>query len=66
MNLGTLSIEQLADLRDKVIATLNDRVSTRQKELQSEIERVGALASSEIRKSSTGRLKYKDCPPGRS
>jgi hypothetical protein len=31
MQLDTLSIEQLADLRDKVIATLNDRVSARQR-----------------------------------
>ena len=30
MNLSELSLEQLADLRDEVIATLNDRVSLRQ------------------------------------
>jgi hypothetical protein len=33
MNLETLSIEQLAELRDKVIITLNDRVSGKEKEL---------------------------------
>jgi hypothetical protein len=32
MNLETLSIEDLADLRDKVFARLNDRVSAPQKE----------------------------------
>jgi hypothetical protein len=46
MNLETLSIEQLADLRDQVIATLNDRVSARQKELQGEIDRLGGVVSS--------------------
>jgi DNA-binding protein H-NS len=55
MNIETLSIEQLADLRDKVISTLNDRVSAKQKELQAEIERFGSLASSQTRKQSTAR-----------
>jgi len=50
MNIETLSIEQLAELRDKVILTLNDRVSAKQKELQAEIERFGSLASSGTRK----------------
>jgi hypothetical protein len=44
MNLETLSIEQLADLRDQVIATINDRVSARQRELQSEIDRLGGVS----------------------
>jgi hypothetical protein len=35
-----MSIEELAQLRDKVIATLSDRITSRQKELQSEIARV--------------------------
>jgi hypothetical protein len=36
MNLETLSIEQLADLRDKVITALADKVAARQKELLAE------------------------------
>jgi hypothetical protein len=36
MNLETLSIEQLADLRDKVITALSDKVAARQKELLAE------------------------------
>jgi hypothetical protein len=40
MNLETLSIEQLADLRDKVITALSDKVTARQKELLAESERV--------------------------
>ena len=49
MNIDSLSIEQLADLTDKVIVTLNDRVSAMQKELQAEIERLGSLASAQTR-----------------
>jgi hypothetical protein len=64
MQLDTLSIEQLADLRDKVIATLNDRVSARQRELQSEIDRLGGVVSSEPRKRPTAHpkrpVKYRD------
>jgi DNA-binding protein H-NS len=64
MNIDTLSIEDLADLRDKVIATLSDRVSARQKELQAEIDRVGSLTSSDKQKPSTARpkrpVKYRD------
>jgi hypothetical protein len=55
MNLETISIEQLADLPDQIIATLNDRVSARQRELQSEIDRLGGVVSSEPRKPSTAR-----------
>ncbi len=50
MNLESLSIEQLAELRDKVIEALNDRVSARQKELQGEIDRLGGVISSESAK----------------
>jgi DNA-binding protein H-NS len=45
MNLEQLSIEQLAELRDEVISTLNDRVSAKQRELQAEIDRFGSLGS---------------------
>jgi DNA-binding protein H-NS len=55
--LKTFPLNLLAELRDKVIATLNDRVSTRQRELQSEIERLGGVVSSEPRKASTARSK---------
>lgn len=55
MNIESLSIEQLADLRDKVILTLNDRVSAKEKELQQEIERFRSLASSKIRNPTTVR-----------
>jgi hypothetical protein len=48
MNIDSLSIEPLADLRDKVISTLNDWVSAKQKEL---------LASSQTRKPPTARDK---------
>jgi len=64
MQLDTLSIEQLADLRDKVITALNDRVSARQRELQSEIDRLGGVVSAQPSKSSTARpkrpVKYRD------
>lgn len=57
MNIDTLSIEELAELRDKVNSTLADRIATRQKELQTELERVGALVS----KAPTKRaVKYRD------
>ncbi len=45
MQLESMTIEQLADLRDKVISHLNDRVSAKQKELQDEISRYQALSS---------------------
>lgn len=61
MNLETLSIEDLATLRDNVIQTLSDKVAARQKELLAESERVGALVTS---KPSTARpkrpVKYRD------
>jgi hypothetical protein len=57
MNLETLSIEPLAELRDEVISTLNDRARARQTELQGEVERLGGVVSSEPRKQSTGRFK---------
>jgi hypothetical protein len=61
MNLETLSIEDLADLRDKVTIALPDTVAARQKELSAESERVGALVTS---KPSTVRpkrpVKYRD------
>jgi DNA-binding protein H-NS len=64
MQLESLSIEQLADLRDQVVSTLSDRVSARQRELQSEIDRLGGVISSEPRKQSTARpkrpVKYRD------
>jgi hypothetical protein len=46
MNIETLSIEDLAVLRDKVTQTLADKVTARQKELLAESERVGALVTS--------------------
>ena len=61
MNIENLSIEQLADLRDKVIVLLNDRVSAKQKELQAEIERFGSLASMQKQKApktSPAKTKY--------
>ena len=45
MNIETLSIEDLATLRDRVIAILSDKVAARQKELLAESERVGALVT---------------------
>ena len=39
MNLETLSIEDLASLRDRVIQALSDKVTARQKELLAESER---------------------------
>ena len=61
MNLETLSIEDLASLRDRVITALSDKVAARQKELLVESERVGALVNS---KPSTARpkrpVKYRD------
>lgn len=50
MNLETLSSEQLAELRDKVIATLNDPASVRQRELQGEIETGGLLVGQQSRR----------------
>lgn len=61
MNLDSMTIEQLAELRDRVIQTLSDKVAARQKELSSESERLGALVTS---KPSTARpkrpVKYRD------
>jgi DNA-binding protein H-NS len=56
--LKTFPLNLLAELRDKVIATLNDRVSTRQRELQSEIERLGGVVASTAR--SKRAPKYRD------
>ena len=50
MQIDSLSIEELATLRDEVTSALNNRISARQRELQNEIERVGALGSVENRK----------------
>jgi hypothetical protein len=59
MNLSELSIEDLADLRDRVISQVNDRVAARQRELQGEIDRLGGVV-----KPSTSRpkrlVKYRD------
>jgi hypothetical protein len=61
MQIESFSIEQLADLRDKVITALADKVVARQKGLLAESERVGALDTS---KPSTARpkrpMKYRD------
>jgi len=43
MQIESFSIEQLAELRDKVNTLLADRVANRQRELSSEAERIGAL-----------------------
>lgn len=43
--LEDLSIEELADLRDRTIATLADKVAERQRELQAEMERVAGFVS---------------------
>jgi DNA-binding protein H-NS len=61
MNLETISIEDLAALRDRVSQALSDKVAARQKELSCEAERLGALVMS---KPSTARpkrpVKYRD------
>jgi DNA-binding protein H-NS len=61
MNLDSMTIEQLAELRDRVIQTLSDKVAARQKELSSEAERLDALVTS---KPSVARpkkpVKYRD------
>ena len=61
MQIESLSIEDLAALRDRVLLTLADKVAARQKELLAEAERVGALVTS---KPSTVRpkrpVKYRD------
>jgi hypothetical protein len=46
MQIESFSIEQLAELRDKVTTALADKVAARQKELLAESERVGALSAS--------------------
>jgi hypothetical protein len=60
MQIESLSIEDLAALRDRVLVTLTDKVAARQKVLL-ESERVGALVTS---KPSTARpkrpVKYRD------
>lgn len=43
MNLADLSIDPLAELRNEVNATLAERVSDRQRELSSKVDRLGAL-----------------------
>lgn len=54
MQIESLSIEELASLRDRVTQALADKVAARQKELLAESERVGALITS---KPSTARPK---------
>jgi hypothetical protein len=54
LNLEHLSIDELTELRDEVIATLN-RVTARQKELQAEADRLGVLISFDARKQSLAR-----------
>jgi DNA-binding protein H-NS len=66
MNLDSMTIEQLAELRDKVIQTLSDKVAARQKELSSEAERLDALVTSKPSTSRPGPkrperpVKYRD------
>jgi hypothetical protein len=43
MQIESFSIEQLAELRDRVNTLLAERVSDRQREVSSEAERRGAL-----------------------
>ncbi|MET4257236.1 DNA-binding protein H-NS [Bradyrhizobium sp. S3.12.5] len=43
MQIESFSIEQLAELRNRVNTLLAERVSDRQRELSSEAERLGAL-----------------------
>jgi hypothetical protein len=61
MQIESLSIEDLAAHRDRVITARSDKVAARQKELLAESERVGALVTS---KPSTARpkrpVKYRD------
>jgi DNA-binding protein H-NS len=61
MQIESLSIEELAALRDKITQALADKVAARQKELLAEVEKVGALVTS---KPSTVRpkrpVKYRD------
>jgi hypothetical protein len=61
MQIESLSIEDLAALRDRVLLTLADKLAARHKDPLAESERVGALVTS---KSSTARpkrpLKYRD------
>ena len=61
MNLETLSIEDLAALRDRVLSTLADKVAARQKDLLAESERVGALVTSKPFTARPKRpVKYRD------
>ena len=63
MNLDSMTIEQLAELRDRVIKTLSDKVAARQKELSSEAERLDALVTSKpsaVRPSPKRPVKYRD------
>lgn len=50
MDIESLSIEQLAELRDRVNATLSNRVAERQRELSGEAERLSARSSSRLAK----------------
>jgi hypothetical protein len=54
MQIESLSIEELAALRDKVIQPLAHKVAARQKELLAEVEKVGAFVTS---KPATARPK---------
>ncbi|MBU6463468.1 MAG: hypothetical protein KGL35_20605 [Bradyrhizobium sp.] len=49
MNLDTLSIDQLAELRDRVNGMLAERVADRQRELSSEVDRIGALVAKQAK-----------------
>lgn len=62
MHIESLSIEQLADLRDKVNALLAERVADRQRELTGEAERLGALIGPSVKakpfKTTPAKPKY--------
>jgi hypothetical protein len=62
MNFTDLSIDQLADLRDRVVATLAERVADRQRELSNEVSCIGGLLTqpgkSKPLKMVSTKLKY--------
>jgi DNA-binding protein H-NS len=63
MNLDSMTIEQLAELRNRVTTALSDKVAARQKELLAEAERVGSILQAQpmARAARTKRpVKYRD------
>lgn len=67
-DLSTMTIEELADLRDGAIAMLEEKIAARQAELQAEMERVGGFMNGKPGNPKTKKLaaRYRNPATGES